>query len=113
MLRAFAGRLISACLVLFCIAGGGGLPLLDGLLFHELNQATDSTRSHYESTAACHADGCAVRSTAQPARFAPAFGTERLVSSSPDTRSFVPHFPARLAESLPGRPLSRAPPFFG
>lgn len=113
MLRTLSGRLISAILVLFCVGGGGGLPLLDGLLFHELSQTADSTGSHYESSAACHADGCAVRSTAQPARFAPSFGANGWVSSSPERQPLVPSFPACLVESLSGRPLSRAPPCFG
>ena len=112
MVRAPLGRLISACLILLFSSGGGRLPLVDGLVFHDRDRGAEVSGSHFESTSACHADGCSIRSTAQPARFAPALLPDAWRSLSPETRFSDLSFPAPLAESLSGRPLSRAPPLF-
>ena len=113
MVRAPLGRLISACLIVLFTSGGGRLPLVDGLIFHSRDRGTETSGSHFESSSACHADGCAIHSTAHATRFAPALLLNAWRSLSPETRYSEPSFPAPLAESRPGRPLSRAPPLFG
>lgn len=60
-------RLLACAILVFVIgAGGGGLPILDGLFFHGPDRLAESHRPHYEASSAfCHADGCSVHSLAQ------------------------------------------------
>lgn len=105
--------LFSASLILLFISGGGGLPLLDGLIFHSRARGTEVLRPHLEGTSGCHADGCTVRSTAQQARFAPVLNPVAKIVSAPETSAFVRNLPTPLAEPLRGQALSRAPPRLG
>ncbi len=110
MLRLLLSRLLATALVLSIGAGGGGLPMVDALIFHSSGQGPELFRPHYEATSGCHADGCAIRSSAQQSRFvlglAPA-----VVSSIPPAVSRAPSIPsdppfARFVTHT----LSRAPP---
>ena len=111
MLRAALRRLCSTALMLVVAGGGGGLPLIDGLFYHSNDQ--DGLRAHYESASGCHADRCALRSTAHESRGLP-------VLLPPVQALIVPPSPLALRQTEPlgsrllsGRPLSRAPPLFG
>lgn len=110
MVRSLVGRLVSAALLFVVGAGGGGLPILDGLFFHGPDRLADAFRPHYEaSSAGCHADGCSVRSLAQSrvvgersTRVQLAAPLENLIlASTPE--------PA-LLRNVTLRYLSRAPP---
>lgn len=114
MLRALVfPRLVSAALIVMISSGGGGLPVLDGLIFHTRGRAAEALRPHYEATGGCHADGCAIRSTAHLARCTPSLGTAGLVISPPEMWISVWLSPTPLSNSPFGQPLSRAPPLFG
>ena len=113
MLRAWCSRLISAGSILLIGMGGGSLPVVDELLFHSRGSAQESTRAHFEATSGCHADGCAVSSTAQQAGFAPALGTPVRRELSPELAALPPGLPPLLSKAPIGQPLSRAPPYFG
>lgn len=113
MFKALARGLVSACLIVLLNSGGGGLSLIDGLIFHSLGRGSEAGLAHFESSSGCHADGCAVRSTAQHTPLALALRADARVSSTPKTRFFLPPFPAQQVEPRSGEPLSRAPPAFG
>ena len=111
MRRGLLGRLFSAMLMLVMASGGGSLPTLDGLLFHSRERAADASQAHWETTSGCHSDGCTIRSTAHQARFAPSVGAAGPQLREAEARVASRAFPAPLALSLTGQPLSRAPPF--
>jgi hypothetical protein len=102
--------LCSAFLILCFTGGGGGLPLLDGVIFHSRDQGTEILRPHFEASSACHADGCTVRSIAQQARYAPVWIPVARILPLSEIADLTRYFPAFLAEPLQGQPLSRAPP---
>ena len=79
MPRNLTRRLFSVALIGLFSAGGGRLPVIDGLLFHSRSQATRGTRPHYEPSTGCHADGCALRSTPSVVHSTPAVGQSGLV----------------------------------
>ena len=87
MVRTLFSRLASAVLIVSVSSGGGGLPVLDGLIFHTRGQAADALRPHYEATGGCHADGCAIRSTAHQTRFTAGLRPVGPVSAAPEVRS--------------------------
>jgi len=113
MLRTWVTRLVSAFSVMLIGMGGGSLPVLDGVLFHFRGPATDTPGAHFEATSACHADGCAVRSTAQQVRLAPAIGTPEQLAPSYDLTPAPRLRPVLLSRIPSGQPLSRAPPPLG
>jgi hypothetical protein len=112
MLRAWLSRLISTLSILLIGMGGGSLPVLDGLLFHDRG-APETFRDHFEAGSGCHADGCAIKSTAQLVRFAAGIGTPARLAPSYDLTAPPPSLPALLSRALSGQPLSRAPPQLG
>jgi len=106
--------LCSAFLILCFTGGGGGLPVLDGVIFHGRDQGTEILRSHFEATSGCHADGCTVRSVAQQARYAPVWIPVARILPLFQFAELTRYAPPALAEPLRGQPLSRAPPrYFG
>jgi len=112
MLRSLLRRLAATGLLLLMGAGGGGLPVLDATLFHSLSERSEPFRAHYEATSGCHADGCALRSTAQESRFAPVLPATGLAVPAPETEVTPPVLqPVPLASQIL-RHLSRAPPAF-
>jgi hypothetical protein len=113
MFRSLLTRLFSATLILLISGGGGGLPVVDGLVFHSRDGAPETVRSHYEANAGCHADGCAIRSTASLPPLGPAFDPVARISSAAE-QCLVPQvFTVLLSHPLSGQPLSRAPPLLG
>jgi hypothetical protein len=113
MLRGLLPRLFSATLILLIGSGGGGLPVVDGLFFHGRDRAAEASLPHYEATAGCHSDGCAIRSTAHHARFTAAIGVIGPVIPAPQVRLAELFVTTPRADSPQGQPLSRAPPLFG
>jgi len=110
MVRSLLRRVVSAALLLVVGAGGGSLPILDGLFFHGPDRLAEAFLPHYEaSSSSCHADGCSVRSLAQSrvlgeAQPAPIVVApfERGVEFEPDAR--------RSGAQVSLAYLSRAPP---
>ena len=113
MFRGLLTRLFSATLILLISGGGGGLPVLDGLIFHSLDRAPQALRPHYEVTGGCHSDGCAIRSTAHLSRLAPAVAPVGRISVAPEYLVASRILPVPHSQPLSGQPLSRAPPLFG
>jgi hypothetical protein len=113
MIRALLRRVFSVVLIVLASGGGGGLPVLDGLLFHSRDHGADAQRPHYEATSGCHADRCAIRSTAHESRFLASLPLVDKDASVPGASA--PPRPSRFLRGNPpaGQPLSRAPPSFG
>src|SRR5258706_6880767 len=59
MRRHWANRLLAFLLIVMITGGGGGLPVLDALIYHSRGSAPEDWRAHYEANSGCHADGCA------------------------------------------------------
>jgi hypothetical protein len=110
MLRSGLRRLAAAGLLLLMGAGGGGLPVLDATLFHSLTGRSEPFRAHFEATSGCHADGCALRSTAQESRFAPLLPATGLAVRAPEREASGPAYQPVSLASQPLPHLSRAPP---
>ena len=109
MRRSWTSRLVSALSIALIAAGGGSLPVLDGLLFHGRG-TPETSRAHFEAGSGCHADGCGIRSTAQHVRLAPSVGTPGQLAPSYGF-SPAPRIRSVLLSRIPsGQPLSRAPP---
>jgi len=113
MLRSLLTRLFSATLILLISGGGGGLPVVDGLVFHSRDGAPETVRSHYEANAGCHADGCAIRATAHLSRLAPVVDPVGRISAAAELSTTSRILPLLHSQPLSGQPLSRAPPLFG
>lgn len=113
MRRTLLSRLFSATLILLISGGGGGLPVVDGLIFHSRDRAAEALHPHFEANGGCHSDGCAIRSTAHHTRYAAAIAAVGPLVLVPQFRPTQPSVAAPRADSLPGQPLSRAPPHFG
>ena len=113
MARGLISRLFSAPLVAIILSGGGGLPVLDGLIFHTRERAVEANAPHYEGTSGHHADGCAVRSTAHQARFTATIAPSLEVVAAPAVRTALQVPALRCAKLPPGRLHSRGPPLFG
>ena len=112
MIRSLLTRLFSATLILLISSGGGGLPVLDGLIFHSRGRALEALRPHYEKTG-CHADGCAIRATAHLSRLAPVVDPVGRISAAAELSTTSRILPLLHSQPLSGQPLSRAPPLFG
>lgn len=110
MRRSLLSRLFSATLILMIGGGGGGLPVIDGLFFHGRDRAPEAPLAHYEANAGCHADGCAIRSTAHHTRLAPAVAAVGPLVSAPVAPPAERLLVTPRSVSLVGQPLSRAPP---
>jgi hypothetical protein len=110
MLRTLARGLLSASLIGLVGGGGGGLPALDVLLYHRSFGAAEAARPHYEATSGCHADRCAIFSTASQSRSVlgvPVAG----VSAAPSGEAApLPTRAALHASVPPPHYFSRAPP---
>jgi hypothetical protein len=113
MTRGPVSRLCSALLGLLVLGGGDGLPVVDSLIFHRREAASEVPQSHFEADSGCHADACTVRSTAQHARFAPTVEPEVRFLPLSFPGSAVPSLPLLAAGLLARQPHSRAPPRFG
>ncbi len=101
---------IRALLLAAFVAGGGGIPGLDALLYHRAERASDPLGPHFEAAgASCHQDTClaafsSVRLADLP-RQAPAPAVSALIAMAvqrPDT-------PVISSASPPQR-LPRSPP---
>lgn len=110
MLRSVVRRLVATGLLLLLGAGGGGLPVLDATLFHSLSERIEPFRAHYEATSGCHADGCALRSTAQGSRFTATLPPTGLATHLPERLVIRPALQPVLVAAQPLRHFSRAPP---
>jgi hypothetical protein len=110
MVRSLVRRLVASALLFVVGAGGGGLPILDTLVFHGPDRLAEAARPHYEaSSASCHADGCSVRSLAQSRVLGDGWTTVRIVTpaeSSIDVEPAEPDFAVSVSHPY----LSRAPP---
>lgn len=110
MVRSVVRRMVSAALLLVVGAGGGGLPMLDTLVFHGPDRLAEAFRPHYEaSSSSCHGDGCSVRSLSQTRLLSDGWSVVRVVvpfQSLVDVESVDPVSAVRLASPY----LSRAPP---
>ena len=113
MLRGPLFRLLALPLIALILSGGGGFPVLDGVIFHSQDRGPDSLRPHYEATSGCHADVCAVRSTAHLARLIPTVPAALELLFTPEHAGPGLRAPVLLASPLTGQPHSRAPPLFG
>lgn len=113
MARALIRRLLAVSLIFMISAGGSGLPVLDAVIYHSRGSAAQDWQTHYEANGGCHADGCAIKSTAQHARFAPGIGTPSELAPSVDVAPAPLALPVALSNAPFGQPLSRAPPFLG
>ena len=110
MARDFVRRLVSVLLLALVAAGGGRLPMVDALVFHETVANPEVFRSHFEASSACHNDGCSVRSVAHETRLNSSLATPSFTASAPeaDVSSFAPSDPPAAAPLTSH--LSRAPP---
>ena len=111
MVRRLLGRATSLLLLAIVAVGGGRLPTVDALAFHEAVANPEAFRSHFEASSACHDDGCSVRSNAHESRFSPSLGTPALTSAAPDDAFLLPAVPALPPAPVTSSQLSRAPPF--
>jgi len=109
MRRSWTSRLVAALSIALIGAGGGSLPVLDGLLFHGRG-TPETSGAHFEAGSGCHADGCAIRSTAQHVRLVPAVGAPSQLTPSVDLSPAPRLRPVLLSRVPSGQPLSRAPP---
>src|SRR6185436_1973767 len=100
MARSLVRRLVASAMLLMVAVGGGGMPVLDVLVFHGPTRLSESLQSHYEAGSGCHADGCSIRADAapkvlgDPAPRAPAVVAVEQVE------------PVSFGESIPSRGLS-------
>jgi len=103
-------RVVASVLLFVVSAGGGGLPIMDGIFFHGPDRLAEAFRPHYEaSSASCHGDGCSFRSLAQSRVMGEGPLQVRLVSPLEQLIPAVYAEPA-LFGNLTLRYLSRAPP---
>ena len=110
MARDFVRRVISVLLLAVVAVGGGRLPTIDALVFHEAIANPETFRSHFEASSACHEDGCSVRSVAHESRLFPTLGTPAVMADAPENESLAPALPAPPPTPTPSSHLSRAPP---
>ena len=110
MLRTLARGLLSASLIGLIGGGGGGLASVDALLFHGTGRGVEALRPHYEATSGCHADRCAVLSTASESRSAPGVPAAGFSAIPPGDSVPLPPPPALHGFVLPPHYFSRAPP---
>ena len=103
-------RLLSAIFILLMSGGGGDLPALDGLFFHSRDVVPATVASHVEVAGSCHADQCAIRSTAQHPRLTSIVTGSAIEWTEPDRVVATPvRLELRSGPSL-CQPFSRAPP---
>jgi hypothetical protein len=103
-------RLARGLFIVLMSSGGGELPALDALLFHGGRSVAVTERTHFETSAGCHADQCAIRATAHHPPVTPTVVVSALELSEPP--AIVPSSnPARPLSAFPIlQPFSRAPP---
>lgn len=110
MVRCLLGRSFSVLLLVIVAVGGGRLPTVDALVFHEGVDNPSALQSHFEASSACHDDGCSVRSVAHESRLSTWLGTPALKSTAPDDTVLPPFVPALPPVPAGTSQLSRAPP---
>ncbi|HEV8358485.1 MAG TPA: hypothetical protein VGQ17_17155 [Gemmatimonadales bacterium] len=110
MLRTLARGLLSASLIGLIGGGGGGLASVDALLFHATGRGVEALRPHYEATSGCHADRCAVLSTASESRSVPSVPGAGLSVDPPRDHGAPPPRAALHGLVLLPHYFSRAPP---
>lgn len=103
-------RVVSVLLLALVAGGGGTLPTVDALIFHETLADSAALGSHFEAGSDCHDDGCSVRSVAHESRLTPLLGTPALRTTPPEAAILlpVPVFAARMLLASSHR--CRAPP---
>jgi hypothetical protein len=110
MVRDCFRGLLSALLLAMVAAGGGRLPMVDALVFHEGVANPELFRSHFEASSGCHDDGCSVRSVAQESRLNSSLATPALRACAPEAEILPPATPAPPPAPTCTSHLSRAPP---
>ncbi len=110
MLRTLARWLISVTLTVLVSGGGAGLPALDGLLYHRHAGGAEALRPHYEATSGCHADRCAIFSTASQSRSVLGVPVAGLPAAPPGVGAPVLPRVGLHASVPPPHYFSRAPP---
>ena len=109
MISGLVRRLLASAMLFVVAVGGGGMPALDALVFHGPTRLSESFRSHYEASGACHNDGCSIRSDVQPSvsGTVPPRAPSVLVTSDV---ALVPFGEPISSSTVILRYLSRAPP---
>jgi hypothetical protein len=109
MVRTLVRRLVATVLLGAVAVGGGGMPVLDALVFHGPSRVAEAFRPHYEASSTCHGDGCSVRALAQSR-----FDTDRpvfeLTAVAVHTVADIPLGASTAPLITAHRYLSRAPP---
>jgi len=111
MVRDCFRGLLSALLLAMVAAGGGRLPMVDALVFHEGVANPELFRSHFEASSGCHDDGCSVRSVAQESRLNASLATPALRTCAPEVELRTLPIPVPPPAPTCTSHLSRAPPF--
>ncbi len=110
MARALLRRVVSLLLLAVVAVGGGRLPTVDALVFHEAVANPETFRSHFEASSACHDDGCSVRSVAHESRLTPSLATPAMTAAAPKDVVLPPATPDLPPAPPASTNLSRAPP---
>src|SRR6185436_4961533 len=100
MLGLLVRRVVSLFLLAIVAVGGGRLPTIDALVFHDSVEGSGSLGSHFEAGSGCHEDGCSVRSVAHESRLPPLLATPALDIAPPEDTVVRP-----VALSAPRAPL--------
>jgi len=110
MTRELVRRLFSTALAVLSLSGGGGLSVLDTIVFHVKDRQLETFRPHYEASDGCHVERCVVRSTASDTRWSPEPPVRLSIAAS--VAELAPRWsPAVLLPQSPTSTLhSRAPP---
>ncbi len=110
MIRMLARRVVSLLLLAVVAVGGGRLPTVDALVFHEAVANPETFRSHFEASSACHEDGCSVRSVPHESRLTSSLATPAVKAAAPEDDVPPPGIPAPPPTPTSTSHLSRAPP---
>ncbi len=110
MIGMLVRRVVSLLLLAVVAVGGGRLPTVDALVFHEAVANPETFGSHFEASSACHDDGCSVRSVTHESRFTPSIGTPAVKAAAPENDVPPPAIPAPSPAATSTSNLSRAPP---
>ena len=111
MRDSWVGRLGAILLIALVAMGGGRLPTVDALVFHETVADQGSLGAHFEASSACHDDGCSVRSVAHDSRLTPDLVSPPPIGVLPESAVLLPASSWTPRGPLTPSNLSRAPPF--